>query len=110
MASPSARTWRRLVDSAAAAAATPEHPHPELRTAQADTRGLIIPAESYADRAAFVALAALSRAYGAAAGERRRGISGGLQTLAAECRAILGEPPAPASAPAWLARADCGSR
>lgn len=110
MAPPSTRTWRRLVDSAVAAAADPEHPHPELRTAQADTRGLVIPAESYADRAAFVALAALSRAYGTAAGPRRRGLSSGLHTLAVECRAILGEPPEPAPAARWLARADCGSR
>ena len=101
------RIWTQLVEKAELAAADPEHPHPELRTAQADTRGMVIPAESYADRAAFVALAALSRAYGAAAGDRRRGLSAGLRTLAGECRGILGER-LPTKAPAWLARADCG--
>ena len=101
------RIWTQLVEKAERAAADPKHPHPELRTAQAETRGMVIPAQSYADRAAFVALAALSRAYGAAAGERRRGLSAGLSNLAGECRAILGER-RPFTAPAWLERADCG--
>ena len=71
----------------------------------------MIPAESYADRAAFVALAALSRAYGAAAGERRQGLSAGLRTLTSECRAIMGSSrdETPTIAPLWLERADCGT-